>query len=157
MVGRASPGQVRWASPGGKPVGQALGKPFDWLWGSGRPVRSAWQPDSVSGGVCFGYKGVGFEQKGFKQTTLYIRDEVISVTFISIACMLPARHCSGSAALSAPRKGWAGWPIAIASAGAAILQLPRPPQLLWGERLAADTTLSPEEDLVPTHTPCTGR
>ena len=56
MVGRAGPGQVRWASPGGKPVGQALGKPFDWLWGSGRPVRSAWQPDSVSGGVCFGLR-----------------------------------------------------------------------------------------------------
>ena len=68
MAGRASPGQVRWASPGGKPVGQALGKHFDWLWGSGRPVRSAWQPDSVSGGVCFGYTAVwGLSKRGLSK------------------------------------------------------------------------------------------
>ena len=87
MVGRASPGQVRWASPGGKPAGQALGKPFDWLWGSRRPVRGAWQPDSVSGGYTV---GVGFKQKGFKLTTLYIREGVISISsFQQLACWWP--------------------------------------------------------------------
>ena len=45
--------------------------------------------------------GGGFKQKGFKQTTLYIRDEVISATFIS-----RAGHCGGWP------KGSSGWGVA---------------------------------------------
>ena len=44
--------------------------------------------------------GVGFKQKGYKQTTLYIRDEVVSATF-SIA-----GHCGGWP------KGSCGWGVA---------------------------------------------